>query len=141
MARTGTSLILPASRWFVLVAAIAVLAMVALILISRHLVVTIPPGSPEKVRLVAFVDAAEIGLLLLFGFAMVPPVIREGARLLAFCARRHRGETQKRDETQKRKASRMTDLVAVGVWAVSAFIIAVAAPPLWEGLSTALLQH
>jgi hypothetical protein len=126
---------LPASRWFVLVAAIAVLAMVALLLIAHHLVATIPTGSPQGLRLVAFVDAAEIGLLLLFGFAMVPPIIREGARLLAFCARRQQGARE------KRKASRMADLVAVGVWAVSAVVIAIAAPPLWEGLSTTLLQH
>jgi hypothetical protein len=128
---------LPASRWFVLVAAIAVLAMVALLFIAHHLMATITAGSPQGVRLVTFVDTAEVGLLLLFGFAMVPPVIREIARLLAFCASRHR------DEKEKRAASRMTDLVALGVWAVSAVLLAIAAPPFWELFltSTALLQQ
>lgn len=117
---------LPASRWFVLVAAIAVLAMIALGLIAHHLEATIPVGSPQGPRLVAFVHAAEIGLLLLFGFAMVPPAIREAAWLLGRFSR------PTACDRAKRAAARVTDLVALGVWAVSAILLAVMAPPLWE---------
>ncbi|MGH6879909.1 hypothetical protein [Hypericibacter sp.] len=120
---------LPASRWFVLIAAIAVLAMIALTLIAQHLVATIPAGSPQGLRLVAFVKAAEIGLLLLFGFAMVPPAIRQAARLLAYCAHRQ-------VDSEKRCSSRLADMVALGVWAISAIALAVTAPPLWELFSS-----
>jgi hypothetical protein len=124
---------LPASRWFVLVAAIAALAMIALGLIAHHLEATIPVDSPQGLRLAAFVSAAEIGLLLLFGFAMVPPAIRGAARLLARCARRTRCGKQ------KRAASRMTDLVALGVWALGAVGIVVALPSLSGLVSIATL--
>jgi hypothetical protein len=128
---------LPASRWFVLVAALAVLAMIALGLIASHLEVTIPSDSPQGLRLAAFVRAADIGLLLLFGFAMVPPAIRTAARLLARCARQARGEKQ------KRAASRMTDLVALGVWVLGAAGVAIALPSLpgLMAVATLLTQY
>ena len=113
---------LPASRWFVLIAAIAVLAMIGLALIAHHLESTIPVGSVQGLRLAAFVHAAEIGLFLLFGFAMVPPVIREATRLLARCLRLCSCERA------KRAAIRRADLVALGVWALCAVGIAMASP-------------
>lgn len=103
--------------------------MIALTFIAQHLVATIPAGSPQGLRLVAFVKAAEIGLLLLFAFAMVPPAIREAARLLRLCTRRQ-------DETGTRHCSRLADMVALGVWAISAIALAVTAPPLWELFSS-----
>jgi hypothetical protein len=117
---------LPASRWFVLIAAIAVLAMIGLALIAHHLEGTIPAGSVQGLRLAAFVHAADIGLLLLFGFAMVPPMVREATRLLARCLR------LSGCERAKRAAIRRADLVAVGVWALCAAGIVIASPSFSE---------
>jgi len=124
---------LPASRWFVLVAAIAVLAMVALTLIASHLEATIPAGSPQALRLAAFVPAADAGLLLLFGFSIVPPAIREAARLLARVTRPAHGEGE------DRVPPRVADLVAVGVWALGAVGIALALPSLSDLMAVAAL--
>lgn len=128
---------LPASRWFVLVAAIAILATVALALIADHLQVTIPVDSPQAVRLAAFVRAANEALLLLFGFAIVPPAIRNAAWLLARIRRPLQGGRK------PRAACRVTDLVTFGVWALGAVAVVVVQPPLSDLMSVAafLSQH
>jgi hypothetical protein len=133
VAISRASVMLPASRWFVLVAAIAILAMGALALIVPRLEATIPAGSPPALRLAAFVPAADAGLLLLFGFSIVPPAIREAARLLARVARPAHGE---RDD---RAPLRVADLVAVGVWAVAAAGIAMTLPSLSDLMAVAAL--
>lgn len=131
-------MMLPASRWFLLIAVIAILAMVGLTLIGNHLESTIPEGSPQALRLAAFVRAADIGLLLLFAFAMVPPAIREGLRLFASLGR-PRGADLVREA---RSVCRVADMMALGVWAVSAVLLAVIAPSLSDFIpaSALLLQ-
>jgi len=119
---TRMSWILPASRWFVLVAAAAVLAVVGLALIADHLSVTIPVDSPQALRLAAFVQAADAALLLLFGFAIVPPATRYLARLLFRARRRAEGEHP------HHAICRVIDLVTLGVWALGAVAIGFALP-------------
>jgi len=124
---------LPASRWFVLVAVIAIFATVALALIADHLQVTIPVGSPQAVRLAAFVRAANEALLLLFGFAIVPPAIRFAARLLARVSHSPQGGPE------ERASCHLADLVTLGVWALGAAGVALALPPFSDLIAMAAL--
>jgi hypothetical protein len=124
---------LPASRWFVLVAVIAILATVALALIAAHLQVTIPVDSPQAVRLAAFVRAADEALLLLFGFAIVPPTARFVARLLARVNHSPQGAPDERTPCQ------LADLATLGIWALGAAGVALALPPFSELIAMAAL--
>jgi hypothetical protein len=124
---------LPASRWFVLVAVVAILAAVALALIAAHLQVTIPVDSPQAARLAAFVRAANEALLLLFGFAIVPPAARFVARLLA------RVQHSPRAGSEERSPSHLADLATLGIWALGAAGIALALPPFSDLIAMAAL--
>jgi hypothetical protein len=126
-------LMLPASRWFVLVAVIAILATVALALIAAHLQVTIPVDSPQAVRLAAFVRAANEALLLLFGFAIVPPAARFVALLLARINHSPQGAPDERTPCQ------LADLATLGIWALGATGVALALPPFSELIAMAAL--
>lgn len=123
---------LPTSSWFLLIAGAALIAMLMLAFVGDRLELTIAPGSPEALRLASFMRAAYFNLSLLFGFAMVPPAVRLAVGSLA----RLRAGTRRAPASRAGRAShpRLADMLTLGIWAVCALGLAVAAGPLLAAL-------
>jgi hypothetical protein len=123
---------LPTSRWFLLIAGAALVAMAMLAFVGDRLELTTVPGSPEALRLASFMRAAHFNLFLLFGFAMVPPAVR--LALGAFARRRAGARHAPASRAEGAPRPRLADMLTLGIWAVCALGLAVAAGPLLAAL-------